>query len=164
MSQEGSRNRKLTQDGAVSDSDLQKKKQMFRYFLNLTDDVGECSQLSRLKNFSLQLHTDQLEVFVVCWRCLFSIPWGVFSREWLVEFCAGLRNPLVSGQWWSLAILKGRGPSFSSGAGGCPWLWTFLEREPRRTLKLYENWCLSLLLCSVMVSIKMERTALSGLS
>lgn len=66
MSPEGGRNRKLTQDGAVSDSDLQKKTQMFRYFMNLTDDVGECSQLSRLKNFSLQLHTDQLDVFVVC--------------------------------------------------------------------------------------------------
>lgn len=66
MSPEGGRNRKLTQDGVVSDSDLQKKKQMFRYFMNLTDDVAECSQLSRLKNISLQLHTDQLDVLVVC--------------------------------------------------------------------------------------------------
>lgn len=64
-------------------------------------------------------------------RCLFSLPRSFFSHDWLVEFFAGLINPLVSGHWWSLALLKGCGPLCSSGAVGCSWL-NVLEREPRR--------------------------------
>lgn len=64
------------------------------------------------------------------WRCLFSLPRSFFSHDWLVEFCAGLINPLVSGHWWSLALLKGCGPSCSSGAVGCSWLWTFWRGNP----------------------------------
>lgn len=64
------------------------------------------------------------------WRCLFSLPRSFFSRDWLVEFCAGLINPLVSGHWRSLALLKGCGPSCLSGAVGCSWLWTFWRGNP----------------------------------